>query len=875
MFPDKKSLGEVTCYKCGEKGHYANRCHKGVLAFLSNTAHLAQEQREKDEREGRREVRSKAKNLAQGELYFSASLQPHSTSHNSNVSLRGLKRPAKRRENIEIGETQRSGNSRTTTMKRGRGGGRATVRETKEKSKKEKSVEKSPSKMGRKKNLDEKKPVGRRANRYDEIGPSTVASSSSSSKVKDEFPIKMDLAKGIYEVPLQRMAPFMMCSICSSHPTQYVSMDRTMQEIIYKMIPGLKRMERKERLEFIKQEKRSKGEEVDDNEEERQRQERLLEKERNTNTCFKGNPCRSHHRGDAQVVVQLLPGQRGFPRPLRPIIRLSQMATINTIKRYLAMSMWKKVSRYNEIDLFCNNELMGRDFSMRFIQLTRCRDQPKTKPVRLYYKKHIERMRFGDKAYGFVFGVSGLVVTAEKMSGAAMYELVRVGHDELVGEIIRLEGDYATIQVYEETSGVTVGDPVLRTGEPLSVELGPGIMNAIFDGIQRPLKDIADATHSIYIPKGWTPFWSWKTADGLVEKVSMYQVWPVRIPRPVAEKLAGNNPLPCGQRVLDALFSCVQGGTCAIPGAFGCGKTVISQSLSKYSNSDTIIYTGCGERENEMSEVDSSCVKERRREAAHLFHLLASMKFLNPFELNEKRLVSELLEIVVEQHSDVLRNNALPFRLLITLRVLGFLLSLSTAAFSFLSLTPIRLFSIEVWRLITSPFVGANPLLFAWTIASLHVGTNIVRQANSNESLLRIYAITQVFTTLFACTFSYLWYAFSRKTELVYEDPLVDFVPINAAVLVLIKQFLPDSIVVATPLGRVKYMHLPGLAVLLTLITSLSGITKQSVVMQCAIGVQVSWTYLRYFNPHETDEVYGDSSEHFTWARLVFEKNEN
>ena len=145
-----------------------------------------------------------------------------------------------------------------------------------------------------------------------------------------------------------------------------------------------------------------------------------------------------------QVVVQLLPGQRGFPRPLRPIIRLSQMATINTIKRwedafwiifsnwfynehpfswsilnlflslqnafdrkiiywnkkkkkkiecclrYLAMSMWKKVSRYNEIDLFCNNELMGKDFSMRFIQLTRCRDQPKTKPVRLYYKKHIE-----------------------------------------------------------------------------------------------------------------------------------------------------------------------------------------------------------------------------------------------------------------------------------------------------------------------------------------------------------------------------------------------------------------------------------------------------------------------------------------------------
>ncbi|VDP42829.1 unnamed protein product [Schistosoma curassoni] len=94
------------------------------------------------------------------------------------------------------------------------------------------------------------------------------------------------------------------------------------------------------------------------------------------------------------------------------------------------------------------------------------------------------------------------VVTASSMAGSAMYELVRVGHDELVGEIIRLEGDLATIQVYEETSGVTVGDPVLRTGKPLSVELGPGIVNNIFDGIQRPLKGICDLTSSIYIPRG-------------------------------------------------------------------------------------------------------------------------------------------------------------------------------------------------------------------------------------------------------------------------------------------------------------------------------------------------------------------------------------
>eukprot|EP00112_Aurelia_sp_Birch-Aquarium-sp1_P015141 Seg3329.1 transcript_id=Seg3329.1/GoldUCD/mRNA.D3Y31 product="V-type proton ATPase catalytic subunit A" protein_id=Seg3329.1/GoldUCD/D3Y31 len=272
-----------------------------------------------------------------------------------------------------------------------------------------------------------------------------------------------------------------------------------------------------------------------------------------------------------------------------------------------------------------------------------------------------------ESKFGFVHGVSGPVVIAERMSGAAMYELVRVGHGELVGEIIRLEGDMATIQVYEETSGVTVGDPVLRTGKPLSVELGPGIMGSIFDGIQRPLKDICEMTQSIYIPRGVnteslsrTVAWDFTPAqikvgthitggdiygsvrenslikhklmlhprargtvtyiaepgnhnlddviletefEGEKTKHTMLQVWPVRQMRPCTEKLAGNHPLLTGQRVLDALFPCVQGGTTAIPGAFGCGKTVISQSLSKYSNSDVIIYVGCGERGNEMSEV--------------------------------------------------------------------------------------------------------------------------------------------------------------------------------------------------------------------------------------------------------------------------------
>ncbi|RMZ96348.1 V-type proton ATPase catalytic subunit A [Brachionus plicatilis] len=268
---------------------------------------------------------------------------------------------------------------------------------------------------------------------------------------------------------------------------------------------------------------------------------------------------------------------------------------------------------------------------------------------------------------GYIFGVSGPVVIANQMSGSAMYELVRVGYLQLVGEIIRLEGDLATIQVYEETSGLTVGDPVYKTGKPLSIELGPGIMDGIFDGIQRPLEDIAELFQSIYIPRGVdtkalnrSSTWDFTPSnlkvgshvtggdifgevhenslikhkimvnpkakgtvvniaepgnyhvedvvletefEGVITKHKLYQIWPVRQMRPVAEKLSANYPLLTGQRVLDALFPCVQGGTTAIPGAFGCGKTVISQSLSKFSNSDAIIYVGCGERGNEMAEV--------------------------------------------------------------------------------------------------------------------------------------------------------------------------------------------------------------------------------------------------------------------------------
>jgi V-type H+-transporting ATPase subunit A len=272
-----------------------------------------------------------------------------------------------------------------------------------------------------------------------------------------------------------------------------------------------------------------------------------------------------------------------------------------------------------------------------------------------------------ESQYGQVLSVSGPVVLAEKMEGAAMYELVRVGTQELVGEIIRLEGDTATIQVYEETSGLTVGDPVLRTGKPLSVNLGPGIMESIFDGIQRPLEVISKRTGDIYIPRGvnvpelnmdkeWfftptkfrvgdkitggdiygtvkentlvnhsillppyamgeivyiAPEGNYTLKDKVLEiefngvrrEFQMCHMWPVRQPRPVIEKLAGDTPLLTGQRVLDSIFPAVQGGTCAIPGAFGCGKTVISQAISKFSNSDIIIYVGCGERGNEMAEV--------------------------------------------------------------------------------------------------------------------------------------------------------------------------------------------------------------------------------------------------------------------------------
>uniref|UniRef100_A0A8B9H0D8 H(+)-transporting two-sector ATPase n=1 Tax=Astyanax mexicanus TaxID=7994 RepID=A0A8B9H0D8_ASTMX len=260
--------------------------------------------------------------------------------------------------------------------------------------------------------------------------------------------------------------------------------------------------------------------------------------------------------------------------------------------------------------------------------------------------------------FGYVHGVSGPVVTASSMAGAAMYELVRVGHSELVGEIIRLEGDMATIQVYEETCILLYPFSTYSTYN-LIVNCIVGVLYSILKIITEDLSHYNRSfTHSscntlncVRFPKPFpagigshitggdiygmvfenslirhkimlpprsrgtvtyvAPPGNYDVSDvvlelefeGVKEKFTMVQVWPVRQVRPVTEKLPANHPLLTGQRVLDALFPCVQGGTTAIPGAFGCGKTVISQSLSKYSNSDVIIYVGCGERGNEMSEV--------------------------------------------------------------------------------------------------------------------------------------------------------------------------------------------------------------------------------------------------------------------------------
>ncbi len=262
---------------------------------------------------------------------------------------------------------------------------------------------------------------------------------------------------------------------------------------------------------------------------------------------------------------------------------------------------------------------------------------------------------------GKIIRVAGPVVVAKGMKGSEMYEVVKVGEEGLIGEIIGLYGDTATIQVYEETSGIRPGEPVERTGAPLSVVLGPGIISQIYDGIQRPLPQIKELTgdfikrgatappldldkkwhfvprvkigdklsggdiigtvqetklveHRIMVPpdKGGKIEWIADEGDYTIEEIiakidgeeiKMYQKWPVRKQRPFRSKLDPIELLVTGQRVLDTFFPIAKGGTAAIPGGFGTGKTVTQHQLAKWSDADIIVYVGCGERGNEMTEV--------------------------------------------------------------------------------------------------------------------------------------------------------------------------------------------------------------------------------------------------------------------------------
>ena len=256
--------------------------------------------------------------------------------------------------------------------------------------------------------------------------------------------------------------------------------------------------------------------------------------------------------------------------------------------------------------------------------------------------------------------ISGPVVTAVNLD-AHMYDVVKVGKEELMGEVIKIQGDNTIIQVYEDTSGIRPGEPVSNTGLSLSVELGPGLLTSIYDGIQRPLAVLVDKmgdfiqrgvsapglshdkkwvfkplvktgdrvqggsiigevqetniVHKVMLPPNAKPgvVKTIKSGEFTVEETvcfledgtgyPMMQKWPVRVPRPVKEKMNPVIPLITGQRILDGLFPIAKGGTAAIPGPFGSGKTVTQQQLAKWSDAEIVVYIGCGERGNEMTEV--------------------------------------------------------------------------------------------------------------------------------------------------------------------------------------------------------------------------------------------------------------------------------
>ncbi len=269
------------------------------------------------------------------------------------------------------------------------------------------------------------------------------------------------------------------------------------------------------------------------------------------------------------------------------------------------------------------------------------------------------------KIQGTIEKISGPLVVAKGMTGASMFDVVRIGTLGLVGEIIELKGDTASIQAYEETSGLMPGEPVVDTGEALSVELGPGLIEQFYDGVQRPLQLIEEAAKSPYISRGISvpaidrsKKWSFEprvakgdhvvagdvlgvvqetvlvehrilvpvgiqgtvenitAGDFLVEdviavirdgdierRITMLQKWPVRKGRPVAKRLPPVIPMTTGQRVVDAFFPIAMGGTACVPGPFGSGKTVIQHQLAKWAEAEIVVYVGCGERGNEMTDV--------------------------------------------------------------------------------------------------------------------------------------------------------------------------------------------------------------------------------------------------------------------------------
>ncbi|WP_314064980.1 V-type ATP synthase subunit A [uncultured Vagococcus sp.] len=266
---------------------------------------------------------------------------------------------------------------------------------------------------------------------------------------------------------------------------------------------------------------------------------------------------------------------------------------------------------------------------------------------------------------GTIIKVSGPLVLAKGMSDANIQDICYVGQKQLVGEIIEMRGDVASIQVYEETSGVGPGEEVLTTNEPLVVELGPGIMSQMFDGIQRPLETFRKVTDSSYLTRGihippldrdkkWhfqplvkvgdqliggdiigvvaetptinhrimVPFKRGGTVTAIYEgeftieavicvletatggeELTMLQKWPVRQARPIAQKVSPTDPLITGQRVIDTFFPVAKGGAAAVPGPFGAGKTVVQHQIAKWSDVDVVVYVGCGERGNEMTDV--------------------------------------------------------------------------------------------------------------------------------------------------------------------------------------------------------------------------------------------------------------------------------